>query len=169
MDEKKPKYYSDSVKRAVNKYRSEHREKWNEYQRNQMKKRYFEGLSEEQKLKYIEKKENQDANRAMKEQLKKEKQQEKKDKLRRKEEYEKELRELKEKQKKMSNTLFNYITIENHEDFAGMSSWELNAWYMVYNDIGKTEKLQKIKETVKLLPHNEQYIFKRLKPNLTWE
>ena len=69
----------------------------------------------------------------------------------------------------MNNTLFNFITIENHEDFIGMSSWELNAWYMVYNDIGKTEKLQKIKEAVKLLPHYEQYIFKRLKPNLTWE
>jgi hypothetical protein len=101
MDQKKPKYYSESVKRAVDKYRADHREKWNEYQRINMKKRYFDSLSEEQKLKYTEKKENQDANRAMKEQIKKEKQQAKEDKIRRKEEYEKELKEIKEKQKKM--------------------------------------------------------------------
>jgi len=101
METKKPKYYSCSVKRAVDKYREEHREKWNEYQRIQMKKRYFDSLSEEQKLKYTEKKENRDVNRALKEQIKKEKQQEKEDKLRRKEEYEKEIKELKEKQKNM--------------------------------------------------------------------
>ena len=68
----------------------------------------------------------------------------------------------------MSNTLFDYTTIENHEDFTGMSSWELNAWYMVYDYRQNVERLKKIIEAVKLLPHHEQYIFKKLKPNVKW-
>ena len=69
----------------------------------------------------------------------------------------------------MSNTLFNYMTIENHNFFDGLSPWELNAWYMVYSDREDMEKLKKIIEAVKLLPPHEQYIFIRLKPNVKWD
>jgi len=74
-----------------------------------------------------------------------------------------------EKKYKMSNTLFNYMNIENHNSFNGLSPWELNAWYMVYSDREDIEKLKKIIEAVKLLPTHEQYIFKQLKQNVKWD
>jgi len=67
----------------------------------------------------------------------------------------------------MQTKLFEVNDLIGQSTFDKLSVWELNGWYVYYLP-RNGEKIKKIIEAVKNLPHDQKIIFKKLKPNITW-